>query len=226
MYKPETITRYVSKATAALFPFMAAPVQDLQPHISAGNAKIHRAVNYSTLPVICCGNCAKCSRVCYALKIANRLPNVMHNWAENTAIIRRDPERLFSAMDKAMDGADEARYHVGGEVETLDQADLMNRTAARHPSTVTWTYTHMHGLMNEYLNRAELAPNYSVMYSADSAEDAATIPNPHGMPMFIRVDSLDEVPDGAWTCPGNCDVCHALRRGCPYRETTYCRTHR
>ena len=48
--------------------------------------------------------------------------------------------------------------------------------------------------------------------------------NPHGMPEF-RVVFKDETPPAGHYCPGNCDICKNLHRGCVEGETTYCMEH-
>lgn len=197
----------------------------LTPHISRGNSKIGRVPNYSRLPILgCTHNCKACMNACYAVKHANRFPLTMEAWAENEAILRRCPADLYEAFDKALDGADAGRMHVAGDVTSIEQLDMMNRTAGRHADIPVWTYSTSYEILDEYLDGNKFAPNFSVMRSAGSIKEMGS--NPHNMPLYIVVDSTDDIPNGAFVCPGHCDYCLKHKRGCTVGETTYQVKHR
>ena len=52
--------------------------------------------------------------------------------------------------------------------------------------------------------------------------------NPYKFQEFRVVFKNDaEKPDPVknWYCPGNCDICKKIGRGCVAHETTYCNEH-
>lgn len=94
-------------------------------HISEGNAKIGKTMNWSLMPGRTCSSeaCRTCLKGgCYAAAIARRRPNVANAWADNTdAMLALEKEggyaRFVYEMTRIISRKNPAyfRIHVGGD---------------------------------------------------------------------------------------------------------------
>lgn len=213
-YSVGTLRRYTEQAKGALNEVLRLPsgeFAELHVVVSKGNRKIGAAPNVSLLPIITCGNCGKCMWHCYDIKACLRLPAVMRARVVNTAIYMREPERFFAEIDEAltrMSPEHGFRWHQGGEIPDREYLGGMVETARKHPEWSMWTYTHMHGWVNEWLS---LPDNLSIMYS----EDDEPADNPHGRPVFKCIPKGAPIPEGYHLCGGDCQACRRSGAGCP-----------
>lgn len=226
-YRTDTIRSYTEQmreAVAELLALSDEAFTQVRPVISKGDRKIGATRNVSLAPVLTCGNCKNCIRHCYDIKACLRLPAVMRARAVNTAIAIRDRDRYFEAIARAVTGQRGFRWHQGGEIPDGDYLRRMVRTADGEPACRQWGYTHMHGLVNDYLDEAGALPgNLSIMYSYEGAEPAED--NPHGMPEFRCISKGQEPPSGMFQCPGDCKWCLDNGRGCPWGESSWTWEH-
>ena len=76
---------------------------DIKMCISVGNKKIGRVMNVSTMPILCCGNCKECSKLCYDIKACLQYPNtVIDARMRNTVLLRKDRDEYFRRIDAAI----------------------------------------------------------------------------------------------------------------------------
>lgn len=237
MFKPETIRNFVKKANARIDYYMSVALLSIALCISKGNRKIGHVLNVSIMPLITCGNCAECMFLCYDLQSANFRPSVLDARARNTAILRRDRERYFALIRNAIERRRKNfyfRWHVGGEIPDYDYFCRMVEIARDYPHYTFWTYTKMYDIVNRYVwehgrDRVTAIPeNLNIMFSE---WDGMPLLNPYGFKVFtvkLKAGNKNHAPeyfDSLYKCPGNCDICKALSRGCIGYEDTYADEH-
>lgn len=204
------------------------PVEDIKMAISKGNRKIGRVMNVSLPPLLSCANCSGCSKLCYDIKACLQYPGtVIDARMRNFTILQKDRDEYFRRIDDAISRRRVNkffRWHVAGDIVDMDYFDRMVEIARRHPDFKFWTYTKNYAVVNRWVDengRDALPANLSVMFSEWRG---MPMDNPHGFPEF-RVVFKDETPPAGFYCPGNCDVCKEINRGCIVGETTYCNEH-
>ena len=223
-YTDETLAKYTKRALEAIDEAMSKAA--LKVHIATGNRKVGRIKNVSLMSRICCGNCKTCEHYCYDIKAALQYKNVMIARAENTALAYSNREKYFrqiaeSLTDKAKIKA--FRWHVGGEILDLGYFGGMCAVARMKPDWRFWTYTKMHDIVNRWIALGNNIPsNLTVMYSKDAN---AVIDNPYGMPEAYTVITGDSEDGHGFKCPGNCETCLDIGRGCPFGESVYFLEH-
>ena len=173
MYSKETISKYVknihSTMNAYSEKFESNP--GLAYHeicISKGNRKIGRVHNVSTAPIITCGNCSHCSGLCYDVKANIQYKNVMDARARNTVIAKEHMDKFFTGIRYYISRRKAHKYfrwHVGGEILSIEYFEEMVKTAVMFPDWKFWTYTKMHSIVNEYCSKyaAMLSPKISLL---------------------------------------------------------------
>lgn len=230
MFTKESIAKVVAAAKAKEVELNAKPLEEIQMCISTGNVKIGRAMNVSLMPILCCGNCGECKKLCYDIKACLQYPNtVIDARMRNTVVLKRNRHEYFKRIDEAISKRKTNkffRWHVAGDILDVDYFDNMVKLARKHPDFVFWTYTKMYNVVNEWcgwhINKREAIPeNLHVMYSEWRG---MPMYNPYGFPEFRVVFKGEEKPTGFY-CPGNCDICKSANRGCIAGETTYCNEH-
>lgn len=119
-------------------PKYAIDLNQAKLHLSGGNRKVGKIMNFSTLPGnsehliyakgelltsipgTCSHNCDNCfNSGCYAKKSVQVHHNcVTHAWGDNTLLLREHPDEMFEAINKAI-AAKNAKFR-----ETGDEKDL------------------------------------------------------------------------------------------------------
>ena len=228
MYKPETIRKVIENMNRKLEELEVVPVGNIKMCISRGNKKIGLVMNVSLPPILSCPNCAGCSKLCYDVKACLQYPNtVISARCRNLSILRRDRDRYFEEIDKAMTRRRKNkffRWHVAGDIIDPDYFSRMIEIARRHPDFTIWTYTKSYQIVNEWCaahGRDAIPANFTIMFSEWRG---MRMNNPYNFPEF-KVVFKGETPPRGFYCPGNCDVCKAAGRGCITGETVYCHEH-
>lgn len=226
-YKAETIRKVICLAKAEEKNLSSVPVENIKMCISTGNRKIGKVMNISLMPVLTCGNCKECKHLCYDIKACIQYPGTVINARmRNTVLVKRDREEFFKRIDSAIGRRKKNkffRWHVAGDILDIDYFNRMVNIARNHPDFTFWTYTKMYDIVNRWIDENGALPgNLSVMFSEWRG---MPMDNPHGMPEFRVVFKDDPVKPVGHYCPGNCDICKELHRGCPVGETTYCNEH-
>lgn len=230
MFNKQSITKVLQAARAKEIELNAVPLEDIRECISTGNVKIGRTMNVSLMPILTCGNCRECSKLCYDIKACLQYPNtVIDARMRNTVLLRRDRNEYFRRIDAAISRRRTNKYfrwHVAGDIIDVDYFDRMVKIARKHPDFTFWTYTKMYNVVNEWCSwhidkRDAIPANLHIMFSEWRG---MPMHNPYGFPEFRVVFKDEERPAGFY-CPGNCDICKASNRGCLAGETTYCDEH-
>lgn len=124
----------------------------------------------TSIPGTCSHYCNDCfNNGCYAVRDAKLHSNAcIPAWGENTLLLREDPKRLFKDIDmfikirnnKYVQTKDERyhrvriwRWHVSGEIESLQQLELMNDIAIKHPEVNFSVYTKNFDVLTKYLKK-------------------------------------------------------------------------
>lgn len=225
MFKKETIDKVIAKAQERIEELKDVSIDDINMCISNGNIKIGHVLNVSNMPVLSCGNCKECKYLCYDIKACVQYPNtVIDARVRNLTILKRNRDEYFRRIEDRVSRRRKNKYfrwHVAGDIIDIDYLDRMVGIAERHPDFVFWTYTKMYGIVNEYCKTKTIPSNLSIMFSEWRG---MPMDNPYGFPEFRVVFKDEEKPKGFY-CPGNCDVCKEIHRGCLAGETTYCNEH-
>jgi len=194
-------------------------------HVSVKNKKIGAMLNVSTLPLVTCGNCSKCSEYCYAIRVCNYSPDALRAWADNTVLYKTDPDGYFRMIQERIAEAEKGgnpfrffRWHVSGEIQDDRYLTGMYETARMFPEWHFYTYTKMFDLVNPRYD--EKPGNLVIMYSKLNVDK---IDNPHGAPEFVTCLKKDDPKQyaGMHHCDGDCHKCCETGHGCPYGEPTW-----
>ena len=224
-YADSTLANFTAKALDAIQEARQR-LGLIKVHIAKGNRKVGRVWNVSNMPRVCCGNCSTCEHYCYDIKACIQYKNVMTARAENTALAQDDPVEYFTQIVNRLTPRIKRKYfrwHVGGEILNKEYFTCMCLVASARPDWKFWTYTKMHDLVNQYIAEGGYIPdNLTVLYSKDRN---AVVPNPYGMPEAYTVIDGDTEDGHGFKCPGNCEVCIDLERGCPFGESVYFLEH-
>ena len=220
----ESLKKAAGKLRDAMDMYSKQPFYKLRLHISKGNKKIGRVHNFSMAPGITCPNCDCCLPYCYDVKAVLQYGNVVNARAENTVMMYMDMEKTFSMIDTYISSRRAHkffRWHVSGDIISVEYFDHMVTIARNHPDWIFWTYTKAYKYVNLWLyqhgGKSALPGNLSVMFSVWNGMEC---PNPHGMPTFTCIQEGMTPAPGEWRCPGNCDICLTSGHGCPYGESS------
>ena len=232
-YKKETIINLVNKANAIAAEIIGN-TDSYHVCISKGNRKIGLVMNVSLAPVLSCGNCGHCCKYCYDIKACLRfVKNVLFNRVKNLVIAREDRERFFREIREAIRRRKKNfffRWHVAGDILNSEYFAEMVAIAKEFDYFTFWTYTKMYDIVNNYVannggSRAAAIPeNLKIMFSE---WDGMPMNNPYHFPVFAvkliagNKDRRPEEFDMMYKCPGNCDICKKICRGCIAGEDTY-----
>lgn len=228
MYSKETIASVTSQLKNRTRDYIkSGDASAIKMAISKGNRKIGSVMNVSLPPILTCANCKECKYLCYDIKACAQYPaTVIDARARNLAILRLDRDDYFARIDAAMNRRKKNkffRWHVAGDIVDIDYFDRMIRNARMHPDFIIWTYTKNYAIVNEWIAKnGQFPENFHVMFSEWRG---LPMNNPYNMPEFRVVFKDDAIKPTGHYCPGNCDVCKAIGRGCIAGETTYCNEH-
>jgi len=234
MYSKESIKKVINLMNARRTYYAPIAIDHIKMAISTGNRKIGRVMNVSLPPIITCANCKECKYLCYDVKACLQYPNtVIDARIRNLSILMKDRNEYFNRIDAAMSRRRKNKYfrwHVAGDIVDVDYFNRMVENARKHSDFIIWTYTKNYAVVNEWIrqhggNKNALPNNFTVMFSEWRGLDMI---NPYKLPEFrvvFKSDAVKPDPKKVHYCPGNCDVCKALHRGCVAGETTYCNEH-
>lgn len=237
-YKFETIRNLMKKANELRKEFTKKLENGdvYKVAISKGNKKIGKVMNVSLMPIQDCGhNCKYCLGICYDIKACCQYSNtVLPARIRNSVMARLYRDEFFAQIDRAISRRKKNkmfRWHVAGDILDYNYFCRMCKIANDHPDFVFWTYTKMYWVVNRYIaENGSLPENLSVMFSewkvqnADGSYSVVPFDNPYNMPVFAVRFKGEAAPD-MHRCPGNCDICKATGRGCPFGESSYADEH-
>ena len=229
-YSSKTLQSYNDRAHAELKKAYDN-LENIHVHVSYGNKKIGKTLNFNLLAIFTCGSmCRKCGcyKYCYAIKDAMRFPAVMKNRAENTVIAKFDTDRYFSEIAQIINdnpGYKYIRLHVSGEMMHTPYFEKVVQLAKLFPDRIIWTYTKQYHIINKYISNYGMYPSNLVVMFSDW--DGYKMDNPYGLPTFrfFPKEKADSIPENAFICPGNCDYCKEHKCGCIYGQSAVVREH-
>lgn len=236
-FKKETLKSYGMKMKAAIDRYRNQFDKDESSvHVcfSAGNKKIGRVLNVSLAPINTCGNCKECKYLCYDIKANLQYGNVLNARARNTFLALNHPEIYFDEIREKLKRRRKnlyVRWHVGGEIPNFEYFCEMVAIAREFSNFKFWTYTKCYWFINMYCDkygRAAIPENFNIMFSE---WDGMPVINPYNFSVFsCKLKDGNKNHDASYfdslyKCPGNCDICKAINRGCIGNESTYANEH-
>ena len=229
MFTKESLKKVVSLMKATEKEYSKIETENIKICISKGNRKIGRVLNVSMPPVLTCANCKECKNYCYDIKACLQYPKtVIDARIRNYILMKYNPEKYFNDIRKACKGRRKNkffRWHVAGDIPSMEYFKSMISIAKEFPDFIFWTYTKNYSLVNQYCDefgKESIPVNLSIMFSEWKG---MPIENPHNFPEF-RCVFPDEKPEKGFTkCPGNCEICTSNKTGCPYGKNKYVDLH-
>lgn len=177
-------------------------------HVSRGNIKLGGIPNVSLPPGLSCEVEKPCWRLCYARKAYEvyAAKSAGMAWKENWDLWRSDPVGyeiqlgVFLQKTKSL----YFRYHVGGDIPSVQYANMMKRTALVFPEITFLVYTR-----RRWMDEADLPKNLIVWQSYWLDEVVRGEPTQR----IAQVIPKGSNPPG-FTCPGDCRAClHCFQPG-------------
>lgn len=226
-YTKETILKVTRKAYEVTNMYREKGLGSVKICISKGNRKIGRVMNVSLMPILSCGNCKECSKLCYDIKACVQYNGVIPARVRNTLLAKENRDVYFAEIDKACSRRKVNKYfrwHVAGDILDFDYLENMIKIARNHPEFKFWTYTKMYGIVNEYCEKygkENIPSNLTILFSEWRG---MPLDNPFNFPIFTVRFKGEEAPK-MHCCPGNCDICKANGHGCPNGESSYVDEH-
>ena len=181
---------------------------------SGGNTKMGAVQSVSTLPFITCPSCCKdtCGAKCYAAKLANLRPNVLANYAINTALAIHRPDLYWNHINDFVKGCRFFRFHVSGDILNYAYFLHMVDVAKNNPYCEILCFTKRYAVVNQYINDCgDLPANLHVLFSG---WQGLTPDNPHGIPETNVFTCEADFNDDWKVCGGNCFNCACRGVGC------------
>ena len=202
--------------------FETAGVDGLHVKFSFGNRKTGAAVpSVSLIPVADCANCKVCAAGCYDVRNVCYLPAVQKSRANNSAILRKDPERYFAEIAAAVRFFRFFRWHVGGDLVSRSYWLRVVEIANNTPGCEFLIFTKLYGVINKFLSDGGQIPtNLHVIFSDWRG---AKFTNPFNLPVSspvwfdnngVEIERGPHCTDKFTWCPGFCEDCAAAGSGC------------
>ena len=193
--------------------------ENLQIHISGGNAKLGSIMNINLPPVVTCHNCQSCSKYCYAIRTYNRFNSTSAaGWNENYLLFLTDPDRYFNEISQAVKLQRFFRWHVSGDIVNETYFHGMIRVALENPKVEFLAFTKAYQIVNAAIAAGAVIPdNLHLLFSAAPGVE---MPNPYNIPechINFADPTLNTYCGGAefvYHCTGNCSECAINGCGC------------
>lgn len=235
MYNKETLRKLMERARELKNQYLKKDIMDIAICISKGNRKIGRVMNVSLMPIMTCANCNECKYFRYDVKACVQYPhNVLDARIRNTVLATQNMPEYFNRIRWAIKRRKKNkffRWHVAGDILNKEYFAEMVAIAKEFPEFIFWTYTKNYSIVNSFCDefgRDAIPGNLSIMFSE---WDGLKMDNPYNFPVFAcklkagNKNRTEESFQSMHKCPGNCDICKATKRGCPYGESTYADEH-
>lgn len=173
--------------------------------LSEGNKKIGMVCNFSVVPGPSCPADIPCYRQCYAAKMANLKGNpawigIKKAWSMNTAAVLDDPAGIAAALADTI-GTQLFRWNIGGDFGLPGYWQLACRAAELRPDVHFFAYTKFFDLFK--LDRPK---NFNLILSVWGNYRPA-LPDSEFPAAYFKDGNKYQIPDHAFSCPGNCAVC-------------------
>lgn len=133
------------------------------------------------VPGTCCGNCSACFKNCYAAKSAKLHHNaIIPSWGKNTLMLRSNPVQVFDQIDQQIRKLNKKfyegkasepeykfyRHNVSGELQSLQELELLNDLANKHPAINFGVYSKNSEVLIEFFKKhGQTADNLTINLS-------------------------------------------------------------
>ena len=227
MYSNSTIAKYHEKAEMLYQMYKGMPLEKVKVCESVGNRKIGNTINYSLAPILSCGgNCRVCIHKCYDIKACMQYDAVMKARVRNYYLATEHLNYYFFQIDSSLSRKrtlKPVRFHVGGDIISLEYLDQMVKLARKHSKRKFWSYTKQYDIVNTWMEQnGPLPENLVIMYSV---WDGLECVNPYNQPTFECVLKGHDAPKGKYHCNGNCQYCIEHNCGCVAGMSSYVDEH-
>lgn len=235
---------------------MCEPIESLRVTATAQTSKMGPIVSINTMPgnapivikssgralsdvIGTCGcHCRECfgpdgSSYCYIARLLKFRQGPTRNYSANTRLLRECPERFERECVALFNGSNSrfARWHVSGEIESIEHAALIYRVCEQCPDTRFGIYTRAIRYIETLHDAGHAIPaNLTVNRSMDTAPtpDDVARAEKYGYQIFALDKRDGNTPDGASHCPAcpddgpqgvNCSQCLKCYKCKPGRVT-------
>ena len=187
------------------------------PHgftISMGNDKMGFVPSFSVTPGVTCDVRAPCWRkgICYAVSMEKRYPSVRTSWANNLSALKAceyDESDVFvqDLVEFVNKKKPEIfRWHVGGDIYSTWYLDQMCQIAKKCPDVKFWAFTKQFGVLSSYEN--VIPDNLNIILSVwPPTVPSVELMKRFGCNYFQDKSGTYIVPDDAFVCQGDCEMC-------------------
>jgi len=184
--------------------------------ISLGNTKMGKIPSVSLPPIKSCGNCALCSKKCYAMKAYRMFKQTKAAYDNNYEMAMNGRAKYFWDIEHylAHKNPQYFRWHVSGDILDLSYLFEMNRIAEEYPKTKFLCFTKMYDLVDSFLYTRKFAKNLHMFISL--WEDYDIYENSYGVRQYSNLHTLstaravykkDLYKYQGFKCEGNCSEC-------------------
>jgi hypothetical protein len=144
--------------------------------------------------------------------MARRYKSVSNAYDRNLSILNSDPVSFWLQVKAAAITTRFFRYHVSGDIPTIEYFAQMVKIAEELPGTVFLAFTKQYQIVNNYISAGGIIPaNLKILFSNWGAWKCE---NPHNLPVCeVVLKGSEPAPD--WKiCGGNCTACACAGIGC------------
>lgn len=190
---------------------MQKKIENVKVSFSAGNSKMGAIPSVSLPPITTCVENCVCAKKCYAARICRVRPTVASAYERNLAALEADPGAYWLQVKAAAVCSRFFRFHVSGDIPSVDYLRDMARIAEELPHTRFLCFTKKYKIVNYFLSAEILPHNLQLIFSAWPGME---MPNPYNLPV-AHVIFKGENPAENWKiCGGNCAECACQGVGC------------
>lgn len=211
-YNEKVLAKFSNALNAAKESIMNA--EHVTVKFSMGNTKMGSIPSVSTLPFLTCPAVCKgtCGKACYAAKLANLRPNVLANYANNTAIALYRPMEYFQQISDFVKTQRYFRFHVSGDIVNDVYFQNMVDIARENPHCEILAFTKRFAIVNNWIsNNGQLPENMHILFSG---WDNLTPDNLHNLPETTVFEHNEDFNPDWKMCGGNCFECVCRGLGC------------
>lgn len=179
--------------------------------ISKGNSKMGYIPSVSLPPIVTCAQGCTCAKKCYAAKLCRIYGTVRKAYNRNLEILKNDIDNYFTQVNAAAMVNKYFRFHVSGDIPSMDYLYRMVKLAQDLPGTTFLAFTKQYNFINNYLQSAAIPDNMKIIFSE---WPGMHMENPHNLPV-AHVIFRGSAPADNWKiCGGNCTECACRGVGC------------
>ena len=193
--------------------------EEMHVYFSEGNSKTHMP-SIDLLPLFTChGRCREtCGLIkpgralpdCYAAKIANRFPDTLRHYAENTVLALYRPDQYWREISEKMKSSKYMRLFVSGDMIIRGYFSRLCDCLEDNPGTEVQGFSKCYEIVNREIERRGALPkNLHLLLSGWN--DMAPI-NPYNLPTANVYTG--ERPENWLSCGGDCSRCSCVGLGC------------